>query len=175
MRQQISCYQRAIGFLSRRSHFERELHRKLQKRDYDDTEIAETLDRLRGEGLVDDRQTAREFIRTRMARAPEGRMRLRSELTKRGISGDLAEEALAELLPEDDRDLTRQAAERWLRRNPRAQSGAMTDRDQAAFARHLARRGFSRRAIFSVLREVREAADRNGFSTHDDAFPDEGF
>ena len=175
MRQQISCTQRAIGFLSRRSHFERELELKLRKRAYDPAEISETLDRLRGEGLIDDHKTAREFIRTRMARAPEGRMKLRSELTKRGVDGDLAEEALAELLPEDDQDLTQEAAERWLRRSPRArseaQSGTMSDRDQAALARHLARRGFSRRAIFSVLRKLREATGPDGFSTHDDPFP----
>ncbi|MEM7355628.1 MAG: regulatory protein RecX [Acidobacteriota bacterium] len=156
MRQPIPCYQRAIGFLSRRSHFERELQRKLSQRGYAEAEVAETLERLHGEGLIDDRQTAREMVRGRLARAPEGRLKLHSELTRRGVTSEIAEEALDELLPRDDEDLTRQAAERWLRRSPHARRGALDDRGQASLARHLASRGFSRRAIFTVLREIRE-------------------
>ena len=153
MRQKISCYQRAIGLLGRRSHFERELDRKLTQRGYAETEVAETLERLRGEALVDDRQTAREMIRSRQARAPEGRLKLRSELARRGVAAEIVEDALEELAPEDDRELARQAAERWLRRSPRARGGTLDERGKASLGRHLTSRGFSKRAIFAVLED----------------------
>ncbi len=173
MRQRISCHRKALDLLSRRSHFERELERKLLKRGYEGSEVEETLEGLRAENLLDDRKTACEFVRSRLARAPEGRFKLKSELSRRGVASDIAEEALASLLPDDDSALTREAAERWRRRTPRAATGSLSERDQAALARHLARRGFTRRAIFSVLQDLREdAAADHHLTAPDDAFPD---
>lgn len=172
MREQISCYRKALDLLSRRSHFERELERKLGQRGYEDSEVADTVERLRGEGLLDDRATARELVRSRLARAPEGRLKLQSELARRGVAGEVAREILVDLLPDDDSELTREAAERWRRRTPRARSGPLSDRDQASLARHLERRGFTRRAIFSVLQDLRDETADPHLAEHDDPFPD---
>jgi regulatory protein len=150
--QRKSCGQKALDFLSRRSHFERELARKLRQRGYDEAEVAETLERLRAQGLVDDRRTAREFVRGRLARAPEGRRKLRAELVRRGVADDVVTETLDELTDDDDRDLARQAAERW--RRTRSRPGRSADLERAALGRHLAARGFSERAIYSLLDEM---------------------
>ena len=174
MREQISCHRKAFDLLSRRSHFERELERKLQKRGYEADEIADTLERLRGENFLDDRRTAREFIQSRLARAPEGRFKLKSELARRGVDSEIVDEALTDLLPDNDLEMTREAAERWRRRTPRAQTGDLSQRDQAALVRHLSRRGFTRHAIFSVLQDLREeAAAGHHLTASDDPFPDE--
>jgi regulatory protein len=146
-----TCGQKALDYLSRRSHFERELERKL-RRGYDDDEVAETLERLRAQGFVDDRRTAAEFVRGRLARAPEGRRKLRAELARRGVTGDVAAEVLDELTEDDDTDLARQAAERW--RRTRSRPGRAADLERAALGRHLAGRGFSERAIWSVLDDM---------------------
>ncbi len=146
------CGRKVLELLSRRSHFERELERKLQKRGYEDTEIAETFERLRAEGLLDDRRTAGEFVRSRLARAPEGRRRLRAELGRRGVTNEIITETLEQETDDDDRDLARQAAERWQR--TRSRPGRSRDLEKAALARHLAGRGFSQRAVYSVLEEM---------------------
>ncbi len=146
-----TCGQKALDYLSRRSHFERELERKL-RRAYDQGEVQATLERLRAEGYVDDRRTAGEFVRGRLARAPEGRRRLRAELVRRGVTNDVATEVLAELTDDDDSDLARQAAERW--RRTRSRPGRAAELERAALGRHLAGRGFSERAIYSVLDEM---------------------
>ena len=146
-----TCGQKALDYLSRRSHFERELERKL-RRGYGDEEIAETLDRLRAQGLVDDMSTALEFVRGRLARAPEGRLKLRAELARRGVAEDVATQVLDELTDEDDRDLARRAAERW--RRTRSRPSRAADLERAALGRHLAGRGFSQRAIYSLLEEM---------------------
>ena len=61
---------------------------------------------------------------------------------KRGAPEEAIDAALAELTPEDDLPAAREAAERW-----RLKGGV----DPRALARHLERKGFSRRAIVSVL------------------------
>ena len=139
----MTCYQKAVQLLGSRPHFRRELQAKLAQREFPSEEIEEALDRLTGQGYLDDRKTAVAFVEHRLSRNNEGRLRLRAELEKRGAPADAVEEALA-AVPEDDLEPTREAAERWRRLHPRGKP--------AALAQHLARKGFSRRAIFAVLK-----------------------
>ena len=156
MSKRIPCRQKALDLLSRRSHFELELERKLRQRRYPEAEVAETLDKLRAQGLVDDRRSAREFVRARLARAPEGRRKLAAELARRGVAAEIVTETLDDLTDADDRALAHQAAERW--RRTRSRPGRSAARERAALARHLAGRGFSERAIYSILDQM----PRNG-------------
>jgi regulatory protein len=138
-----STYQKAVQLLGSRPHFRRELQVKLAQREFPPEEIEEALDRLTGQGYLDDRKTAVAFVEHRQQHKAEGRLRLRAELEKRGAPAAAVEEALA-AVPEDDLEPTREAAERWRRLHPRGKP--------AALAQHLARKGFSRRAIFAVLK-----------------------
>jgi regulatory protein len=135
-------YQKALQLLATRAHFRRELVNKLRQRGYPAEEIETALTRLTEQGYLDDRATARVFVESRQERASEGRGRLRSELLKRGAPDDAADAALAELTPDDDLPAAREAAESWRRK------GGL---DPRALARHLERKGFSRRAIVAVL------------------------
>ena len=139
----MSAYQKAVQLLGSRPHFRRELQAKLAQRKFPPEEIEEALDRLTGQGYLDDRKTAIAFVEHRLESKAEGRLRLRAELEKRGAAPDAVEEALA-AVPEDDLEPAREAAERWQRLHPRG--------EPAALARHLARKGFSHRAIFAVLK-----------------------
>ncbi len=152
MKEPVSCGRKALDLLSSRSHFERELERKLLKRGYERAEVTDTLEDLRAQGLLDDRRTAGEFVRGRLARAPEGRRRLRAELARRGVDGEIISDVLAEETDDDDRDLARQAAARW--RRTRSRPGRAAHLEKAALARHLAGRGFSQHAVYSVLEEL---------------------
>ncbi len=155
-----SCGQRALDLLSRRSHFARELERKLHQRGYDEAEVEATLEKLRDQGLVDDRRTAAEFVRGRLARAAEGRRRLRAELTRRGVASDVITEVLEQETDDDDRELARRAAERW--RRTRSRPGRDPQLERAALARHLAGRGFSERAVYAMLDELPSGDDARG-------------
>jgi len=138
-----TAYQKAVQLLGSRPHFRRELQAKLAQRGFPSEEIEEALDRLTGQGYLDDRKTAAAFVEHRLESKAEGRLRLRAELEKRGAPPDAVEDALA-AVPEDDLEPTPEAAERWRRLHPRGKP--------AALAQHLARKGFSRRAIFAVLK-----------------------
>jgi len=136
-----SCYDKAVQLLAARPHFRQELAAKLVQRGYAAEEIDAALDKLTEQGYLDDRAAARSFVESRRSRG-EGRARLRAELLRRGAPEDAAEEVLAELTPEDDLPAAREAAARWQRGG---------GRDPRALARHLDRKGFSRRAIVAVL------------------------
>jgi len=135
-------YQKALQLLAVRAHFRRELETKLRQRGFPGEEIEAALEKLTEQGYLDDRATARVFVESRQARGSEGRARLRAELLKRGAPDDAVEAALAELTPDDDLPAAREAAETWRRRG---------GQDPRSLARHLERKGFSRRAIVAVL------------------------
>lgn len=141
------CYRKALELLARRPHFRAELGHKLERREYSREVIDATLHRVAADGYLDDHATARAFIEERQRRGPEGRPRLRAELQRRGATEDAIEAALAETTPEDDFELARAAAARWRR----------SHRDSPeALARHLDRKGFSPRAIVSILKESQD-------------------
>ena len=137
----MRCYDKAVQLLAARPHFRAELAGKLARRGHPQEEIEAALDRLTGQGYLDDRETAARFVEGRLERG-EGRARLKAELLKRGASGEAVDGALADL-PEDDLPAAREAAERWARKG---------GTDPSALARHLARKGFSQRAIVAVLK-----------------------
>ncbi len=139
-----TAYDKALQLLATRAHFRRELERKLAQRGFPPEEIETALARLAGEKYLDDRATVRVFVESRQERGTEGRTRLRAELLKRGAPDDAVEAALAELTPDDDLPAAREAAETWRRRG---------GQDPRALARHLERKGFSPRAIVTVLND----------------------
>jgi len=139
------AFRKAVELLARRSHFERELRRKLEARGFDEASCVATLDRLRELGYVDDRSTARELIASKLRRGPLGRRRLLADLLRRGAEAEVAEEALDDVLPGGERDRARAAAESWLARGRG---------DRRALARHLERKGFSGGDILRTVEEL---------------------
>lgn len=85
--------ERALDLLSRREHSEGELSRKLLEKGGESSEIAALLNELKERGYLDDRRFAENFLRYRESKS-WGRDRFRQELTLRGVSKEIAEEAL---------------------------------------------------------------------------------
>jgi len=144
----MDCSSKAAQLLASRPHFRAELAAKLRRREFPEDEIAAALDRLEAQGYLDDRKTAADFIAHRRERGGEGKLRLRAELVRRGAASAAIDEALAGLDEEDDQAAAREAAERWRRQK----GGGSRPENPAALARHLARKGFSQRAIVAVLK-----------------------
>ena len=155
-----TCYNKALDLLSRRPHFRRELASKLARRGYEEDEVETALDRLEERRLIDDAKAARDFVESRSRREPFGRRRLLAELARRGVSEDHALAAVDVLDPDDEEALVAEAVALWRRRNP-------GKKKPDALARFLKRRGFSHRAIVSVLQEM---ASDSGADSHDTRF-----
>jgi regulatory protein len=80
--------------LARRDHASEDLRRKLLDKGYDPTVVADVIERLCSEKLVDDRRFLESFISYRAARG-QGPHRVRAELRKSGLQGEIVEQGLA--------------------------------------------------------------------------------
>lgn len=133
----------ALRLLARREHGYRELARKLARKGWPESEALAVIDGLAEQGLQSDERYAESFVRNRAGKA-YGPVRIRAELSERGIERGLVERALRDA----EIDWLARAADWYERRY-----GAERPRDIKEKARRqqaLARRGFER----SIVREL---------------------
>jgi regulatory protein len=146
----LPAFDRALKLLELRPHFAREVERKLARAGYGRDEIAAAIARLGELGYLDDATHAKNHAATLAERKGYGATRIRAELARRGATGEAIGSALASVDPDAELARAREAAEKWLRKNRS---------EAAALARHLSRKGFDRRAIFTVLKELGSAPE----------------
>ncbi|MBL8111789.1 MAG: regulatory protein RecX [Acidobacteria bacterium] len=138
----------ALGLLSRRSHTEAELRRKLRLRAFEPPAIDEAISFLREKGFVDDAAAAEAVVRSKSRRS--GRTVIRQTLTARGVSKENAERAMETLSPEVERKALADA----LSKKDRSLASGLTSRERSKkLFDHLARRGFPPDAIREALHE----------------------
>ena len=88
----------ALRYLSFRARTRQEVEERLREKGFDENAVHRAVERLEELRLIDDAEFAREWIRSRQRKGPVGRRRLALELRNKGVSGDVAEKALDELL-----------------------------------------------------------------------------
>jgi len=161
----------ALHLLSARSRGVEELRGRLRKKGFGAVEVSNCLDWLLERDLLDDKAFSRALIRDRINFSPRGATLLRQELSKKGISRDVAEEAVESVFLEagaSDADLADQAARKWIRKQGHrvleelVQDGFSVTREKARrrLFSYLVRRGFrgedARMGIESGLDEARK-------------------
>ncbi|MCI0509117.1 regulatory protein [Chromohalobacter marismortui] len=124
----------AIRLLARRDYSRAELVSRLAARGHERADIALALDALAEEGLQSDARFAEQFVRSRLFRG-QGEMKIRAELSARGVSDEMAREALESESPDWHR-LAREALAK------RFDSPGREPRERAKRERFLASRGF---------------------------------
>lgn len=160
----IACYDKALATLGARARSTADLKRWLKTKEFTDEEIAPTLEKLSALGLLDDREYARSFARSRLAPGRGfGARRVAMELSRKGVARSVVDEVLAECAAE--RELLDDDAQRRGESRPSAieEAAAKKMRTLATLAPevqrrrlygYLARRGFSSAEIANVLRKV---------------------
>jgi regulatory protein len=136
----------AIDLLSRRDFSRLELRGRLLRTagaGAAPAEVDQVLESVQAQGLLSEERFVEAFIRTRQARF--GPVRLRQELSRRGVSEDQIDTALR--LAACDEYAAAHAL--WLKRFKSSPSDA---REQARQGRFLAARGFSHDVIRRVLK-----------------------
>jgi regulatory protein len=83
----------ALDALARRDYASGDLRRKLLEKGYDAAVVAALLDVLRTEKLLDDGRYTENFVAYHAARG-QGPVRVRAELRRHGLEGNLVEECL---------------------------------------------------------------------------------
>ncbi|WP_245817169.1 regulatory protein RecX [Geodermatophilus saharensis] len=136
----------------------------LARRGIPDDAATAVLDRFGEVGLIDDAAFARAWVTSRQAGRGLARRALRAELRAKGVDGEEAEQALAEVDDDDERAAARRLVERRLSSLRRVDRPTATRR----LIGMLARKGYSGGLAAGVVRDV---LDETGFGT-DDPDPD---
>ena len=140
-----------LRLLTARARTRAELAAQLTKRGYLDDVSTRVLDRLVDVGLIDDRDFADQWVRTRHLNAGKGRRALASELRTKGIDDEMIAAALADVDSAAERARAEQLVADKLRRER-----LTDDADDVKVARRLvgmlARRGYNQSMAFDVVK-----------------------
>ena len=150
---------KALNLISRRQHAARELEFKLARK-FERPVIRRVLARLSELGHVDDPAFAREYARQRFERSPHARLAVVSELIKRGVRRDTAQEAVALVLAEEDLedDLLAEIA---ARKKLTAFHGLEPSEQKIRLFRFLSSRGFSKAAALRAVERILTPTGKN--------------
>lgn len=135
--------QKAIRLLARRDRSRAEMQRLLAAYCADDAMIAALLDELQARDWLSEARLAAQLVHSRRSRS--GALRIRQELTRRGLKPDVIEESTAGL---EQTDLAA-ALDLWRRRFGQP---AADRRQRERQLRFLLNRGFSHGTALQVLR-----------------------
>ncbi|SSC13175.1 Regulatory protein RecX [Mesotoga infera] len=133
----------ALRYLKFRLRSAREIQEYLTRRQYDQSEIAETMKKLVEQGLINDERFAAIYISDGLNVHYKGPFRLKMELLELGVAEETIEEAMNREIKECDlKEIIKRAIG-----NARAE-------DAEKLRRKLFRRGFPIGSIDEVLREI---------------------
>ena len=136
----------AVRWLARRDLSRAELALRLRRRGIEEPELTRALDELASLGYLSDARYANAVVAQRKGRY--GKRAIAHALAERGIAGDDAAKALAQLAGSDEHA---EALALWQRRFGQA---PRDDREKGRQVRFLQARGYSLSVALSVLRNV---------------------
>lgn len=140
---QIALRQLAMGQRSRHQLAEKMRDRGCQPRDID-----QVLERMATAGLVDDTAYAEVFVRSKREGSGLAARALRHELRKKGVPQEIAEQAVADVSPDQERLRAQELVTDRLAR----MHGLDRDVKMRRLAGLLARKGYPPALAFSVVR-----------------------
>ena len=144
------AYLRAINFLSYRPRSSAEIRKNLRKYEVPELCIEPTIERLEKNGFLNDADFARSWVENRNTFRPRGGRALRVELRQKGLSDELIQTTLDEMVNEEELVYSAgiKKAKKLAKRNLEWQDFR---KKLAAF---LARRGFSYGVISPILSQL---------------------
>ncbi len=128
----------------------KELADTLVQRGCDPDVAGDVLDRLEEVGLIDDREFAETYVRSRRTTRGLGRRGLAAELRRKGVADEAVRDAIETIDPEDERE--RAAA--LVAKKMRAMHGLEATVQTRRLAGMLARKGYPADMAWSVIREA---------------------
>ena len=136
-----TAYNYALNLLSARPYSTQALHRKLIQKEYSAADADDAVRRLVDAGLLDDAKYAQQYARSKIVSSGTSKRRLQQDLYRKGIKGDVATAAIAQVI--DDEEIDTAAVVERVARKKLAQLG---DLEPLVLRRRLfaflARRGY---------------------------------
>ena len=99
-----TAYNYALNLLAARPYASRALHRKLIQKKYSAADADDVIRRLLDNGLLNDAKYAEQFARSKMLSTGASKRRVTQDLYRKGIKGDLASQAIANVVEQDEID-----------------------------------------------------------------------
>jgi regulatory protein len=143
----------ALRLLGQRSYTTRNLRQKLLRKEFPAEETESLIERLAENGLLDDRKFALSFARSRLTTSSASPRRVRQLLMQKGINSAIADEAVAEVLVEEEID-TAAALKRVASKKFATMAGLERDVIRRRLSGFLARRGYDLDEIRSVVADL---------------------
>lgn len=145
----------AARYLSLRPRSDAELRRKLQSHGYDTPTQNLVIEALRTKGLLDDNAFAAYWTENRDSFSPRSRSLTRIELQKKGVAGDVIEQAVGGI--DDDASAYRAASS-----HVRSMRWSSQEQFRRRLGGYLERRGFGYSVINATLKKIwQEVASEN--------------
>ena len=139
-----SAIQTAARSLARCEQCRASLERKLLQKEFDKETIGIALDYLESKKYLDDARYASSWIRSHCAFRPLGSIRLVRELCMRGVSREIAEDAVKSYFESvDETEMCRLAFEKLSSKN----------KSEKNLTKSLADKGFSYKIIQRIIKE----------------------
>jgi regulatory protein len=99
-----TAYNYALNLLAARPYASRALHRKLIQKKYSAADADDVIRRLLNNGLLNDERFAEQYARSKMLSTGASKRRLTQDLYRKGIKGDIATNAIANVIDQDEID-----------------------------------------------------------------------
>jgi regulatory protein len=110
-------YDRALNLLAFRARTVSELRRQLMRKGEPAADVDAAIERLLEQGLLNDAAFARQFARSKLNGPGASKLRIVQELSRKGVSREVADSALDELKEDDGLDpaatIHRVADKKW--------------------------------------------------------------
>lgn len=133
---------------------------RLTRKGFEPDVVDEVMARLEQHKLLDDEEFASEWVRSRHLNSAKGRVALRHELRTKGVDELIISEALADIDPDDEREIASGLVARRLTPSVVDRIGGdRAERDKAMrrLVGMLVRRGYSQSLAFEVVGEALSA------------------
>ena len=141
------AYQQAMLFLSYRARSESEIRRNLRKHEIPEAVIDETIERLRQDGLANDKEFASTWVENRNTFRPRSRRLMALELRQKGLDEEAIQSAMENV---DDEASAYEAAQKRAVRFKNLEWNEFRKK----LSEFLARRGFSYSVIAPVVTRI---------------------
>ncbi len=152
-----TAYNYALNLLAARPYSTQSLRRKLVQKEYTPDEIAGAIERLTDNGLLNDARYAEQYARSKILSTGASKRRLQQELYRKGIKGEMATNAIATVIEDEEID-----SAVMIERVARKKLAQLGDLEPLVLRRRLfaflARRGYELEDIKSVVARLSAAS-----------------
>ena len=143
-----SAYLDGLKMLARRDLSEAQVRQRLVRKQHDADAIDEAVARLRAERAIDDARVAEAIARTETSIRRRGKLRVRMQIERAGITKAVAKQAVDAVFDTIDDDALIEAS---LHKRLRGRDTIADDREFQRLYRYLAGQGFESERIVKLL------------------------